>query len=315
MAGLNLTQTRLIDPVLTTVAQGYRNGTMAAQFLFPRVDVGLRGGQIIQFGKEAFMLYATQRAPGENTKRIQFGYAGLPFSLIDYSLEGQVPIENMQEAENGPPGIDLGEVAVNGVGAIMDLRLEKQAADLARNAANYPAGNKITLSGTAQWSDFSGTSSPAAAVETGKEAIRAATGRTPNTMVMGPAVMSKLRLHPAIIDRMKYTGRDVATTGFLSDLFGIERVVVGNAIYANDAGTTITDVWGKDVVLGFTETASAAQNGVPSYGYTYNLRGYPIAEEPYMDRNTKSWLYPVTRSEAPVIAAATAGYLITNAVA
>lgn len=312
---LNLTQTRLVDPVLTTIAQGYTNGSMVAQFLFPRVDVTVRGGQIIQFGREGFMLYATQRAPGENTKRIQFGYAGQPFALVDYSLEGAVPIENMQEAENGPPGIDLGQNAINGVSAIMDLRLEKQAADLARNPANYASANKITLSGTAQWSDFTGTSAPATAVETGKEAIRAATGRTPNTMVMGPAVMSKLRLHPAIIDRMKYTGRDVATTGFLSDLFGIERVVVGNAVYANDAGTTITDVWGKDVVLGFTETAGAAQGGVPSYGYTYNLRGYPNAEEPYFERNPKTWFYPVTRVEAPVIAGASAGYLITNAVA
>lgn len=314
MAGLNLTQTRIVDPILTTVAQGYRNVAMAAQFLFPRVDVSLRGGQIITFGKEAFMLYSSQRAPGENTKRVQLGYAGSPFALLDYSLEGQVPIENLQEGQNGP-GIDLAQIAINGVGAIFDLRLEKQAADLARNPANYAAANKITLSGTAQWSDFTGVSNPASVIETAKEAIRAATGRTPNTMVLGPAVMSKLRLHPAIIDRMKYTGRDVANQGFLADLFGVERVVVGGAIYSNDAGTAFTDVWGKDVVLGFTETAGVAQAGTPSYGYTYNLRGYPIAEEPYMDRNSKSWLYPVTRSEAPVIAAASAGYLITNAVA
>lgn len=314
MAGLSPTQARIIDPVLTTIAQGYRNVAMVAQMLFPRVDVSLRGGQIITFGREAFMLYATQRAPGENTKRVQLGYAGSPFALIDYSLEGAVPIESLQEGRNGP-GVDLGQTAINGVGAIMDLRLEKQSADLARNPANYGASNKITLSGTAQWSDFTGTSNPAGVVETGKEAIRAATGRTPNTMIVGPAAMSKLRLHPAIIDRMKYTGRDVATAGFLADLFGIERVVVGGAIYANDAGTAFTDVWGKDVVLGFTETASAAQAGVPSYGYTYNLNGYPIAEEPYYDRNSKSWFYPVTRSEQPVIAAASAGYLITNAVA
>src|SRR5205085_10771212 len=147
-----------------------------------------------------------------------------------------------------------------------------------------------------------GVSAPATAIETGKEAIRAATGKTPNTMVLGPAVASKLKLHPAIIDRMKYTGRDVATPGFLQDLFGIDRIVIGSAIYTNDAGTAFTDVWGKDVVLAYTETATVAQQGVPSYGYTYNLRGYPWAEEPYMDRNTKSWLYPVDRAEQPVIA-------------
>jgi hypothetical protein len=314
MAGLNLSQTRIVDPVLTSIAQGYQNNEMVAQFLFPRVDVTVRGGQIIQFGKEAFMLYAAQRAPGENTKRVQFGYAGVPFALVDYSLEGQVPIENLQEAENGP-GIDAAQIAIDGVGAIFDLRLEKFSADLARNAANYPAANKITLSGTSQWSDFSGVSSPASNIETGKEAIRAATGRLPNTMVMGPSVLSRLRLHPAIIDRMKYTGRDVATPEFLGALFGIERVVVGNAIYSNDAGTGFTDVWGKDVVLAYTNLAAVRSRGTPTYGYTYNLRGYPQAEEPYMDRNAKSWLYPVDRSEAPVIAAASAGYLITNAVA
>jgi hypothetical protein len=89
---------------------------------------------------------------------------------------------------------------------------------------------------------------------------------------------------------------------------------VGDAIYATDAGV-FTDVWGKDVVLGFTERASVADMGTPTFGYTYNLSGYPIVEQPYFDRNAKSWFVPVTRAEAPVIAAATAGYLITNAVA
>lgn len=55
--------------------------------------------------------------------------------------------------------------------------------------------------------------------------------------------------------------------------------------------------------------------GAPSYGYTYNLGGYPLVEIPYMDRGAKSWIFPVTASEAPVLASASAGYLITNAVA
>lgn len=55
--------------------------------------------------------------------------------------------------------------------------------------------------------------------------------------------------------------------------------------------------------------------GLPSYGYTYQLNGYPQVEEAYFDRNAKSWIYPVTRVEAPVLAAAGAGFLITNAVA
>jgi hypothetical protein len=314
MPQINPAQARVIDPVLSTIAQGYQNSDLIASALFPQVPVDLRGGNVLTFGKEAFMLYGTQRAPGENTKRIQFGYSGAPYVLADYSLEGTVPIETMQEAQNSP-GVDAAKMAIYGVSNIMALRLEKQAADAARTAATYAAANKVTLSGTGQWSDFTGVSQPIQNIETAKEAVRAATGKRPNTIVMGAQVMAKLRQHPIVVDRMKYTGRDVATAEILAALFGVARVLVGDAIYSNDAGTAFTDVWGKDVIVAYTELGSLANMGAPSYGYTYNLNGYPLVEQPYFDRSAKSWVYPVTRSEAPVIASASAGYLITNAVA
>lgn len=304
---------RIVDPVLSTIAQGYQNSEMIASALFPTVPVNLRGGNIITFGKEAFMLYQSQRAPGENTRRVRFGYAGAPYSLVDYSLEGLVPVEVEQEAQNGP-GIDLGAGAIVEVSAIMALRLEKQSADIARNAASYAAANKVTLSGTDQWSDLTG-SDPINDIETAKEAVRAATGKRPNTIVLGALVMAKLRQHSKVLDRIKYTGRDIATPELLAALFGVERVVVGDAIYSNDAGTAFTDVWGKDVIVAYTNLASVQSGGLPSYGYTYQLKGYPSVEEPYYDRNAKSWIYPVSRAEAPVLASASAGYLITNAVA
>jgi len=314
MSAMNPAQARVIDPVLTTVAQGYQNSEMIASALFPTVPVNLRAGNIIAFGKESFMLYQSQRAPGENTKRVRFGYAGAAYALVDYSLEGMVPVEIEQEAMNGP-SIDLGARAINDVQAIMALRHEKAAADIARTAASYAASNKATLSGTDQWSDYGATSDPIDDIEAAKSAVRAATGKRPNTIVMGALVMDKLKHHPKVVDRMKYTGRDVATAELLASLFGVQRVVVGDAIYSNDAGTAFTDVWGKDVIVAYTNMASAQSGGLPSYGYTYQLSGYPQVEEPYFDRNAKSWLYPVTRSEAPVLAAASAGFLFTNAVA
>lgn len=314
MSQITLAGARVTDPVLSTIAQGYSNAEMIAGALFPPVNVPSRGGKIVTFGKEDFMLYGSQRAPGENTKRVQFGYSSGNYALVDYGLEGQVPIEVMQEGM-AVPGIDHGAMAVRKVSAIMALRLEKQAADIARTAASYAAANKNTaLTGTTLWSDLS-ASDPIANIETAKDAVRAATGKRPNTIVMGAAVMKSLRQHSKVIDRIKYTGRDVPTPELLAALFGVQRVLVGDAIYSNDAGTAFTDVWGKDVVVAYTELGNLADMGAPSYGYTYTLDGYPQAEEPYYDRNTKSWVYPVTRAEAPVLASASAGYLITNAVA
>jgi hypothetical protein len=304
---------RVVDQVLTSVAQGYKNAAYVGSALFPKVPVTQRGGKILTFSKEDFMLYSTGRAPGQNTKRVQFGYSSGGFNLESHSLEGTLPVETEQEAST-VPGIDASRMTIYKTQNIIERRLEKAQADLARNAATYAASNKITLSGTGQWSDFGTTSDPIANVETAKEAVRRKIGMRANTGVMGAAVLEKLKQHPKVVDRMKYTGRDVATVEILAALLGLERLFVGDAVYADDAGNFI-DIWGKDMVIAYTDTSGVADMGSPSYGYTYQLAGYPVVEEPYYERNPKSWFFPVTDEVAPVIAGIDAGYLITNAVA
>lgn len=313
MPQMSNSQARVVDPILSTVAQGFSQSDLVASALFPSVAVSQRGGRILQFSKESFMLYNGVRSPGENTKRLRFGYSGAPFTLVDYSLEALVPVETEQEAM-AVPGIDLAANAINVVSTSMATWLEKASADIARTAASYGSNNKTTLSGTSQWSDFSGTSDPIKDIEAAKNAVRTQIGKKPNTVVLGSAVMAYVRQHPKIVDRMKYTGRDVATAEILASLFGVDRVLEGSAIYSTDAGV-ITDIWGKDVVLAYTNTGTAQSGGLPSYGYTYTLQGYPQVEEPYYDRSAKSWVYPVTRVEAPVMASSSAGFLIVNAVA
>jgi hypothetical protein len=305
---------RVIDPILSEVARGYAQLPFVGMALFPRVPVRQRGGKIITFDKTDFMLYTNiQRAPGQNTKRVQFGHSGSAFALADYSLEGQVPVETEQEAM-AVPGIDMSARTVRGVQNIIANRLEIAQAALATTAANYASSNKTTLSGSAQWSDYSGSSHPIADVETAKEAIRTLTGQYPDKMVLGAAVFAKLKSHPDIVDRLKYTQRGIATVEILAALFDIPTVLVGRAVQATDAGV-FSDTWGKDVVLAYTPIAGIASQGEPSYGYTYQLEAYPQVEEPYQDRNAKSWIYPVTDVCAPVIAGAESGYVIKAAVA
>ncbi|MBI3771454.1 MAG: major capsid protein [Gammaproteobacteria bacterium] len=311
MPQLTPSQARVIDPILTTVAQGYKNADLVGESLFPVVPVEQRGGKIISFNKEDFRLYATGRVPGGNTKRVQYGYQGSAFALEQHALEGLVPFELMEEA-NAVPSIDMARIAVMKTQNIIALRNEKAQADLATTAANYAASNKTTLSGTSQWNDAAST--PIANIETAKEAVRSLIGRRPNTVLLSAKAFNALKVHASIIDRIKYTGRDVVTTELLASLFGVQRVMVGEAVY-EDASGAMTDVWGKHAVVAYTEVGGLVDMGLPSYGYTYRLRGYPIVESPYQDRNAKSWVYPVTDELSPVIAGASAGYLITNAVA
>jgi hypothetical protein len=308
----NLSQVRVIDPILTTVARGYRSPKAAvANVLFPYVPVGVRAGTIISFGPDDFRLVNTARAPGAGTKRVQFGYGSGKFSLVDHRLEGSVPVE-LQEEAAAVPGIDLSSNAVRRVQNMMALEREKAAADLARNAANYASTNKEALSGTGQWSNPA--SDPFTDIIAGKEVIRGQVGERPNVLEVGPTVMTALRTHPKVLDRLSTASdRPPATIAQLQALFEIDQIIVGEAVYYD--GTKFQDVWGKDAILAFTTPASMQEMGSPNYGYTYQLQDRPSVEEGYYDENTNTWYYPVSDAYQAVLAGASAGFLFQGAAA
>lgn len=313
MPQMNLRDARLADPILTGIARGFGNidNQFVADVLFPRVTVGVRAGRLIVFGKEHFMSVDTARAPGAKTGRVQFGYASEPFALIDHSLEGMVPVELQEESAAVEPGFDQAAMAIGGVRKLMELSREREGAVLARNAALYGA-NTVTLAGVDQWSDPAST--PFADVAAAREAVRALIGSTPNVMIIGPAVLNALQMHPGILERLMPTTTEIPSLAVLQAMFQIPRIIVGSAIQSTEAGV-FSDVWGKDVVLAYVNSAGIRDMGSPSYGYTYQLAGYPFVEPAYKGRNEKTWYYPYTDARRPYLVGPSAGYLIKNAVA
>ena len=303
---------RIVDPVLTTVAQGYGNQNFVGAALFPRVPVNVRGGQIIEFGREAFRQYASKRSPGGRTARMQFGYLGKPFALLNDAVETPIPREQMQDARV-MPGLDLGVRAVNTTMRNMLMSLEIDQAALATTAAGYGAGNKLTLAGATKWSASTGT--PLTDVDTAREAIRQAVGMYPNTLMLSSLAFNACKNNPTIVSRFQYNGAagtdaSQITPKMLAGLFNVDQVVVGKGVYWNDANVS-TDIWGNNAVLAYTALGDVNQEE-PSYGYTYTLDGMPLVEVPYWEPQTKSWVYGVTFERAPVLSGISAGYLIQN---
>ena len=309
---MNASSARIIDPILTTVAQGYQNNEFVGSALFPRVTVPQRGGKILQFGKESFFTYDTQRAPGSTTKRIEVGYSSNNYAIVDHALDAIVPFEILEEA-TAVPGINLAAASIRTVQDAMALRLEVVQATLATTAENYDASHKTTLSGTSQWSDLV-NSDPINDIENAKDQIRATTGKIANVLVISASVLKSLRMHLKIIDRIKYTGRDVPTPELLAALFGVSKVIIATAIKATDSGV-FSDVWGKSAILAYTDMSGMSDMGRPTFGYTYSLNGYPFVKQARQDLNIDSWIYGVKDAVQPVIASATSGFLISAAVA
>ena len=311
MGQMNIRQAGIADPVLTAIALGWEpDQSLVGDTLFPVVNVDSRTGKLLVFGKEAYQVISTKRAPGSAVKRYQVSYGEQDYILSDYSLEAVVPNEIADEL--GMVGIQAASDAVMVTRSKMALEREKEAAVLATTAENFPAGNKDTLSGADQWSHAD--SNPFAAVEAAKNAIRAKIGKRPNVLIVGPHVLSALRTHPMVLDRLSTASdRPPATIAQLQSLFEIASVQEGAA--TEEVNGSFVDLWGKSAVFAYVNPKSASERGSMSFGHTYNLRGRPIVEVGYEDRPNKSMIYPVTDARRRYLVGNTAGFLFSDAVA
>lgn len=304
MTVLNTGNVRVIDPILTHHAQGYRHQERVGGLLFPRVPVAVSGGKVLQFGPESFQIYNARRAPGGKVKRVQFGYEGKPFALEQDALEGKVPVEWMRDAK-AVPGIDLGQRAVNNVMSILGLSLEIQQAEIATTSANYDADHKVALSGGDKWS--ADTGKPVSDFGTGREAVRKSTGLYPNIAILSPDAWNAAKENPQVLERRKYVEKGPVTLAEFAAIVEVEAVVVGKAVYHD--GREFQDVWGNNAVLAYAPQTPGGMEE-PSYGYTYAMDGHPVVEQAYWAADEKSWIYPCTYERAPVLTGMVAGFLI-----
>lgn len=113
--------------------------------------------------------------------------------------------------------------------------------------------------------------------------FRRLTGFAPNIAILGAYVMSALKQHPDIIDRIKYTQRGVVSEDLIATLFDIDELYVSYATIssgpqindapAQDAAATY-DFIGSSVGVLFAYAPPSASTMTPSAGYTFNWKGY-----------------------------------------
>lgn len=74
-------------------------------------------------------------------------------------------------------------------------------------------------------------SDPIGTIDWAKDLVHSRTGFMPNTLVLGAKVKRKLRTHPDIADRIKYTQTGIGDEGILAALFEVQNVMTARSIY------------------------------------------------------------------------------------
>lgn len=303
-----------VNPVLTGIVIAYQNAEYIADRVLPRLGPPL-GRQLFQWMKfdfaQAITVPDTKVGRKGEPNTVEFAGTEQEAATVDYGLDDLVPIDDINQA---PPGYDPRNFAATRLMDLVLLDREVRVAGLTFNAATYPSGNKVTLSGSSQWSHVD--SDPIADIQGAMDGMI----MRPNKLILGRSTWSKLRTNPKIVAALSVSGTTsgIANRRAVADLFELDEIEVGSS-WLNSAkpGQTPTrvSVWGKHAALIRQERLASSTAQVPTFGWTaeYGTRVSGDMPEP------KVGLRGAVRVRAgesvkEVIAASDLGYLFTNAV-
>lgn len=154
-------------------------------------------------------------------------------------------------------------------------------------------------------------SDPLLVIEQAKERVAALTGYDVNTMVIGRQVLSALKNHPDIIDRVKYTSADVVTTDLLARLFGVDKLLVGGSLLntaKEGQAEALSYNFGKGILL--THSATTPGLLTPSAGYTFSWDG--VSDGQGLNIGTRSFYMDALRALRVESESAWANKIVAN---
>lgn len=298
----------------TAIAIAYRNTTLIADSVCPRVAVGSKDFKyFVHDLGDNFTVPDTNVGRKSSPNEVEFGGSEKTASVADFGLEAKVPQDDI---DNAPANYKPLNNAVEATSDLILLDREVRTSNLVFNSTSYQAGLKSVLSGTAQFNDKA-NSSPIDVIMDAldKMIIRG------NTMTLGAEVASQLLRHPDILKGFHGNSGDKgkATLAYLADLFDLQNVYVGQArVNAARKGQTVNlqRSWGKHVSLSHLNPHANAMNQLPTFCLTAQYKTRVAGNKPDDSIGLRGGqLVRVGESVKELIIAQDLGYLIENAVA
>lgn len=273
-----------VDSALTNLSVAYRQSadSFVADRVFPNVPVRFKSDEYYIYNRADWNRDEMQvRAPATESAGGGYGLSTDTYTAKVHAFHKDV---SDQDRANADPAIDLERDAVEYV--MRKMMLGKEV-DWATNfftsgvwsfeetgVASSPASGE-----TIKWSDQT-SGDPIGDIEDAIIDMEATTGYAPNKMVVNRRVMSALKNHPDIVDRVKYstsTSDNPArvTPQTIAALFGLEEILMSTAVVnsAAEGATESSDyVIGNNALLVYAPRTASLMT--PSAGLTFSWSGY-----------------------------------------
>lgn len=299
------------DVALTNVSVAFTPGNYIGEQVFARVPVVQQTGKYYVYDKGDWLRDDVGvRAPGGESPIVSgYGTSTQAYTALERALAGRVPNESVDNADNPLQPL---EDMTRFVTEKMFLKKEKVVAALAMGNSQWSGSATPGIT----WGND--TSDPLGDAEGAACAVKLTIGQPILRGVTGYEAWSKIKNHPDIVDRIKYsagpTSPAVVTKLAVAALMELDELLVGMTIEntANEgAANTIAPVWGKHLLVYYRPATPSLLT--PAAGYVFAYLARQVSR--FLEERRRSNLIEVRESFDVRVVAADAGYLLKNIVA
>lgn len=302
------------NPLLTEFALMLGTGEVIYRDLFPSIaGVTSSAGRFpeIDPGQEAARLDQLERAINSAPARFQFALSDAKTyntkdRTIDHAIDDKIRAIYRSI-------VDVQRAATKIATQKLNIVRENLVASLVTDTSRYPSSNRITLSGTSQWSDYT-NSDPIVNIQDAIAQVALTSGYRPNVFWCSLPVWNKLSAHPDVT-AFAGTGatRPVSPEEF-ARAFNLRAVLISSATYVTTKrGQTVTRDWifGKNAGLAYVpETPSVFEVAL---GVRVPWEELQVGV--WRDESTKSDVVRVGEDADYVFLYGEAGFLFASAIA
>lgn len=274
-----------VNTTLTNVSLAFfqRADAFVADRVFPNVPVSKQSNLYRTYDRGFFNRNEMKkRAPGTESAGIGYETDTASYSCDVWAIHHDI---DDQVRANADSEISVDRNATNLVSHQALLQKEVNwvskyfTTSVWTNDRTGVSSGPVAGTSVLQWNDANST--PIEDIADAKRTILESTGFEPNKLVLGRTVYDKLKNHPDIVDRIKYSGGvgngNPAKVNLvtMAILFEVEEILVMNAIQntAQEGESNVHSfIGGKHALLTYAAMSPGLE--VPTGGYTFSWTGY-----------------------------------------
>lgn len=306
MANVPLRSQQHVDQLLSNVAVRYSNTRFIHDKVFPMVPVK-KQSDLYRTYNRSWSIPETARAVGGLSREHQFEIGTSSYSLAKHALKSYVP-------DTAAENYDITDLRSDTTIELTEKIMMRKESDCAALFTTTSWSLGVSLAAGDTW--VTGTALPINLFDTAAATVVGNSGVMPNFAIIPLDSYNALKNHTTVVDRVKYTSKEVSPA-IVGALLGIGEILVpdiyfDSGLYGASAATgAIQSIWKSDFAfLGYKPGAPGFM--ALSSGYMFQ-RAKPLVKR-WRDEEREAEAIEVDCEYQFKVVASLTGYYINNTI-